>query len=136
LFFLHLIPLDLKTAPITEAPTLFSPSHCISGTSIMSSIFCCSGVKPYRPQRLDYDRESKFVAFTDWSSFPKSSSVESNVDEQVDMSNTYAIQVVQQVNFGPLESKRYFVATKHEDSAFVEVTEQHLIDANYQKVNS
>jgi len=102
----------------------------------MSLIFCCSGVKPYRPQRLDSDRESKFQVFTNWSDFPKSSSVETNVDEQIDMSDTYAIQVVRQVNFGPLESKRYFVATKHGNGTFVEVTEQHLVDANYQKVNS
>ncbi|KAF1911663.1 hypothetical protein BDU57DRAFT_543149 [Ampelomyces quisqualis] len=45
------------------------------------------------------------------------------------------IQVVKQVNFGPLESKRYFAQIK-DDGEFVEVTEQWLVTANFQKLNT
>jgi hypothetical protein len=51
---------------------------------------------------------------------------------------SYVVQIVRQVNYGPLESKRYFTKAAEEDSegSFVEVTEGNLIDANYQKLNS
>jgi len=55
-----------------------------------------------------------------------------------DDSSAYAVQVVRQVNFGPLESKRYFLATKDLDGGvdFHEVTEGDLIEANYEKLNA
>jgi hypothetical protein len=49
----------------------------------------------------------------------------------------YAIQVVRQVNYGPLESKRYFIPVKTEGKdEFVELVEDDLIQANFQKLNS
>ena len=51
----------------------------------------------------------------------------------------YAVQFVRQVNFGAIEAKRYFIPRKEESGAqtgFVEVTEQDLIAANFQKLNS
>jgi len=47
----------------------------------------------------------------------------------------FVVQVVRQVNYGPLESKRYF-AKANSDESFIEVTERDLIEANYQKLNS
>lgn len=45
----------------------------------------------------------------------------------------FAVQLVRQVNFGPLESKRYFAP---DGTAFVEVGERALVDANFKKLNS
>jgi hypothetical protein len=68
-----------------------------------------------------------------WATYPKESSIGST-DTLPDASTvTLAIQVVKQVNYSPLESKRYFV---HAGDAFVEVTEQWLIEANFQKLNT
>lgn len=87
------------------------------------------------------DHDAKFRVFSDWASYPKSSSVVEDADDAstLDKSDGYfAMQVVQQVNFGPLESKRYFITAKGQDGEepFVEVAERYLIDANYKKVNS
>jgi hypothetical protein len=48
----------------------------------------------------------------------------------------YAVQLVRQVNFGPLESKRYFIPVEVTEELFREVSEDDLIRANFQKVNS
>ncbi|KAK8088429.1 MFS multidrug transporter [Apiospora hydei] len=48
----------------------------------------------------------------------------------------FAIQLVRQVNYGSLESKRYFAPTSASPSEFVEVAEDDLIQANFQKLNS
>ncbi|KAF5679192.1 major facilitator superfamily transporter [Fusarium heterosporum] len=95
------------------------------------SLFCCSGIKPYRPQYLTH--QSKFNNFISWASFPK----ESSPDEAwPDTTPSYAVQLVRQVNFGRLESKRYFVPTGPDETSFIEITEQDLIQANFQKVNT
>ncbi|KAK7729438.1 hypothetical protein SLS57_001923 [Botryosphaeria dothidea] len=54
------------------------------------------------------------------------------------MDHPHVIQLVKQINFGALESVRYFAATggKGEEEAFHEVEEADLIAANYQKVNT
>ncbi|KAF4970213.1 hypothetical protein FSARC_2699 [Fusarium sarcochroum] len=103
----------------------------------MSSLFCCDAIKPYRPQHLSH--QSKFNNFMAWGSFPRASSVENDDKPSHDLSQVaplYAVQLVQQVNFGPLESKRYFIPTGSTESDFVEVTENDLIQANFQKVNT
>ena len=48
----------------------------------------------------------------------------------------YAVQFVQQVNYGSLESKRYFIPDENSSGDFAEITEQDLIKANYKKLNS
>lgn len=48
----------------------------------------------------------------------------------------FAIQVVRQINYGPLESKRYFIPRDSTHVEFVEITEHDLIQANFQKLNS
>jgi len=104
----------------------------------MSFLFCCGSVKPYRPARLLH--EDKFKAFIAWAEFPKDSS-QSTGDgaEMVDLTALkppYAIQLVRQVNYGPLESKRYFIPVEGKDNEFTEVAEDDLIQANFQKLNS
>lgn len=99
----------------------------------MPSLFCCDSIKPYRPQALSH--EPKFVQFMNWT---KSNTTEAapptgSVD-LVEMAPDFAVQLVRQVNFGPLESKRYFVRTEAEK--FIEVSEGDLIQANFQKLNS
>jgi hypothetical protein len=97
----------------------------------MSSIFCCSNTQSYKNRSLSH--EDKFRTFMSWATYPKESSIGST-DTLPDASTvTLAIQVVKQVNYGPLESKRYFV---HAGDAFVEVTEQWLIEASFQKLNT
>jgi hypothetical protein len=55
-----------------------------------------------------------------------------------DDSSIFAVQVVRQVNYGPLESKRYFVSAKDQEGEmnFHEITESDLIEANYEKLNA
>lgn len=104
----------------------------------MSTLFCCVSIKPYRPQYLDH--EPKFSAFKSWAEFPKAASpsdTENNNDKSLaETSPAYAVQLVRQVNYGPLESKRYFVPVEGRDEAFMEISEDALIQANFQKLNS
>lgn len=98
----------------------------------MTSLFCCDSIKPYRAQALSH--EHKLVRFMKWTesttdAMPSSSSV-----DLVEMGPDFAVQLVRQVNFGPLESKRYFVPT--EGDKFIEISESDLIQANFQKLNS
>lgn len=85
--------------------------------------------------------EPKFSAFLRWATFPKESTVQSSEEQAIKLSNMdhpHVIQLVKQINFGALESVRYFAATggKGEEEAFHEVEEADLIAANYQKVNT
>jgi hypothetical protein len=96
----------------------------------MSSIFCCSNTQPYQNRTLSH--EPKFRTFKSWASYPSESSITGDLPSPSDV--TFAVQVVKQTNFGPLDSKRYFVSTNNE--TFVEVTEQWLVDANFQKLNT
>jgi hypothetical protein len=103
----------------------------------MSTLFCCSNVQPYRPQTLSH--EHKFVSFMKWATFPRENSEKEPRDDEnsnvVDL-NSFVIQLVKQINFGALESKRYFAFVSGHDEPFVEVTEKDLISANYMKLNS
>lgn len=81
--------------------------------------------------------EDKFRAFMAWAGFPReASTTSSGVGERVDLTETrppFAVQLVRQVNYGPLESKRYFILDGGNDGGFVE---DDLIQANFQKLNS
>jgi hypothetical protein len=54
-------------------------------------------------------------------------------DEDLDKAQ-YVIQLVRQVNYGPIEFKRYFA--RMEGTAFVEVSERDLIAGNFKKLNT
>ena len=96
----------------------------------MGTIFCCSSAAPYRPRILDH--EHKFQAFLRWipSAKPSINIPGATIDDAL-----YAVQVVKQVNYGPQESIRYFIATT-DDTRFVETSEDALISANFEKLNS
>ncbi|KAJ4161507.1 uncharacterized protein LMH87_007545 [Akanthomyces muscarius] len=96
-----------------------------------TSIFCCAALAPYRPQRLMH--EDKFNSFFKWAAFPQQSRVESASGTKL-RSAGFAVQLVRQVNYGPLESKRYFVPWL--ENTFAEVDEDELIQANFAKVNT
>ncbi|KAH8680339.1 hypothetical protein BGZ61DRAFT_535409 [Ilyonectria robusta] len=103
----------------------------------MSSLFCCSDIKPYRPQYLSY--ETMFTTFMHWAAFPRQASPSGGDDVKVDLIDhppSFAVQLVRQVNYGPLESKRYFIPVEGKANEFVEVLENDLIQANFQKLNS
>ncbi|KAH6623082.1 S-adenosyl-L-methionine-dependent methyltransferase [Chaetomium tenue] len=104
----------------------------------MSSLFCCSSVKPYRPQVLQHER--KFMVFMAWAEFPQQSSPSTDDGAEktdlIALRPPYAIQLVRQVNFGPLESKRYFIPAEGNENEFAEVVEDDLIQANFKKLNS
>jgi hypothetical protein len=94
----------------------------------MSSIFCCSNTQPFKNRTLTH--EQKFRAFMSWAKYP----TESSITDELEASRvTHAIQLVKQVNYGPLESKRYFVQC---DEEWIEVSEKWLIDANFEKLNT
>lgn len=98
----------------------------------MSSLFCCDSIKPYRPQTLSH--EPKFVQFMEWTKSTTEAAPPTGSVDLVELAPEFAVQLVRQVNFGPLESKRYFVRT--EADKFIEVSESDLIQANFQKLNS
>jgi hypothetical protein len=100
----------------------------------MSSLFCCSNARPYKSTSTSH--ESKFRAFTTWASFPKSSTIAIPAPPAPSTTMIFVVQLVRQVNYGPLESKRYFVSNADTSEAFVEVTEQWLVENNLQKLNS
>jgi hypothetical protein len=94
----------------------------------MSSIFCCSNIQPFKNRTLTH--EPKFRTFMSWATYPTASTITDTPDAS---DVALVIQIVKQVNYGPLESKRYFV---QRDEQFVEVTEKWLIDANFEKLNT
>ncbi|KAF2963867.1 hypothetical protein GQX73_g9698 [Xylaria multiplex] len=96
----------------------------------MSSIFCCSSIKAYRPARLDH--EAKFDNFMRWTQADPG--VPANGSSLVSDAK-YAVQLVRQVNYGPQESIRYFIPVGN-NAAFLEVSEDALLSANFQKLNS
>jgi hypothetical protein len=103
------------------------------------SLFCCSNVQPYRPQPLRH--EAKFHSFIQWAAFPRESEAQPSTNEGNKLAGLdypYVIQLVKQINYGSLESKRYFALAKagNADQAFVEGTEADLIEANYEELNS
>lgn len=102
----------------------------------MATIFCCGAIQPYRPHSLTH--EDKFRSFMKWATFPQSVSCDTTTHEGSRCSTTplFVVQVVRQVNFGPLESKRYFAKSKDKEDDFFEVTEMDLVQANYQKLNT
>jgi len=82
--------------------------------------------------------ESKFTSFMSWVAFLRDSNAKSSDDAVYITCPSYVVQIVKQVNFGPLESKRYFAhnASDSGDEAFIEIPEKWLIDANFQKLNT
>lgn len=98
----------------------------------MASLFCCDSIKPYRLQALSH--EPKFVQFMEWARSTTENLLPTGNVDLVDMAPKFVVQLVRQVNFGPLESKRYFVPT--EGDKFIEASESDLIQANFQKLNS
>jgi hypothetical protein len=124
-------------APVYQAlllPTSKSSNHQPSSqytilNLTMSSIFCCSSIQPFKPCTLSH--EPKFRTFMSWAAYPTSCTIASDAPDAPSV--TLAIQVVKQVNYGPLESKRYFVQRGEE---FVEVEEKWLVDASFAKLNT
>jgi hypothetical protein len=101
----------------------------------MTSVFCCSSIQPYRPQRLLH--EDMFTAFMNWAAFPRESSPEeAGGADHFSANPSFAIQLVRQVNYGPIEAKRYFVPKPEQGAGFVEVLENDLIEANFKKENT
>lgn len=103
----------------------------------MSSLFCCDSIQPYRPKRLEH--EVKFNDFMAWARLNEAAtSTPGNSSEASsgDLKAPYAVQLVRQVNYGPLENKRYFIPVEGQDQTFAEVKEDDLIQANFQKLNS
>ena len=104
----------------------------------MDSIFCCSQIKPYRPQRIDHELD--FQAFLAWAQTSTSESAVTvpNLQLEFEKDSSYVVQVVKQVNYGPVESKRYFITNRSPAGtrSFHEVTENDLVEANYKKLNS
>lgn len=104
----------------------------------MSVLFCCNSIEAYRPQYLSH--QAKFDAFMAWASYPRGCTVSDDEDANVDLVELqvpYAVQLVRQVNYGRLEAKRYFVpAAVETGGGFTEVKEDHLIKANFQKLNT
>lgn len=102
----------------------------------MSTIFCCNSIQPYRPCFLIHD--DKFKSFMKWARFPQSTCCDSSTNdgERCSAHPSFVVQLVRQVNFAPLESKRYFAVKNDHGSDFFEVSERDLIQANYQKLNA
>lgn len=118
---------------------IFSLSSAISSLPpkpkcTMSSLFCCAGVKPYKPSYLQH--QSKFNEFMTWAGFPKESCQSKDEIDLDEMNPEFVVQLVRQANYGPLEATRYFAKTRDHAETFVEVGERALIQANFKKLNS
>lgn len=100
--------------------------------STMSALFCCSSISPYRPRQLDH--EAKFTTFMRWAGLQTIPSVP--VDGLLVSSAPYAVQLVRQIGYGPLESTRYFVPASNGSDDFAEATEDDLLQSNFEKLNS
>ncbi|KAI0599161.1 hypothetical protein F4775DRAFT_129548 [Biscogniauxia sp. FL1348] len=100
----------------------------------MSALFCCDSIKPYRPQYINH--EPKFTTFMKWASYPKEVPPSEDKVSLEELNAPFVIQLVRQVNYGSLESRRYFAHVKDRDEDFVEVDEDALIQANFQKLNA
>ncbi|KAJ0413408.1 hypothetical protein BJY00DRAFT_322038 [Aspergillus carlsbadensis] len=87
----------------------------------MKPLFCCSNIEPYRPQVLDH--EEKFTRFMAWA---KDQSVAIHLASHESASSLPGCPFAEWI--------RYFVP--HGCNAFIEVSEQDLIKANFQKVNT
>lgn len=98
----------------------------------MDSLFSCDSIKPYLPQALSH--EPKFVQFMEWTKSTTHLPTPTSSVDLVKMAPNFVVQLVRQVNFGPLESKWYFVPI--EGAKFIEVSESDLLQANFQKLNS
>jgi hypothetical protein len=103
-----------------------------------NNVFCCSNLQPYRPKTLDHEPEfTDFISWAARASLGTSCAAEKSSDTSGATEHyPYAVQLVRQVNYGPLESKRYFVPQDNPAKDFVEVTVEDLVDANFEKVNS
>ncbi|EPE36671.1 hypothetical protein GLAREA_08834 [Glarea lozoyensis ATCC 20868] len=100
----------------------------------MAPIFCCTQISPFRPTRTDHD--AKFQTLLTWAKEADTTTEpDADVLDLLENQSAFVIQIVRQVNYGPLEFKRYFTPSK-DGSGFVELTEKALIDANFQKLNS
>jgi hypothetical protein len=100
----------------------------------MAPIFCCSNIRPFKPTRTDHD--AKFEALLAWAKGADTTPEPgTDITKILEDASSFAIQIVRQVDYGPLEFKRYFTEGV-EDNAFVEPTEKTLIDANFEKLNS
>jgi hypothetical protein len=76
-------------------------------------------------------------ASTPDASTPDASTPDASTPDASSSNSTRDMQLIKQDNFGPCEGKRYFVSTgaRADRKAFVEVTEQWLIDAHFQKLH-
>jgi hypothetical protein len=114
-----------------------------------STIFCCSQIKPY-PRRTSTDHDHKFNPFIEagLTSIEAPTIICSSADDDLKAAalseeRSFAIQLVRQVNYGPLESTRYFTpspesaaSTSVAESRYIELSEEDLIATNFTKVNS
>lgn len=86
--------------------------------------------------------ETKFQRFMTWSANSQSSPVTDSETYFRDPNHVpeFAIQCVQQVNYGPVEAKRYFIpdpaSFTSREGRFLEVSEKDLIVGNFQKLNT
>ena len=74
-----------------------------------------------------------------WAAFPKEAPLAASSGNEMQTAKLkppFAVQLVRQVNFGPVEDKQYFMPLKEASEAFVEVMEDDVLQANFQKLNS
>lgn len=102
------------------------------------NVFCCSYLQPGRSETFDH--EPKFTDFISWAKRESLGTSGATGKPNSTPSGTelypYAVELVKQVDYGPLESKRYFVPKSNPARAFVEITADDLVDANFEKINS
>ncbi|KAI5918568.1 hypothetical protein F4810DRAFT_569165 [Camillea tinctor] len=100
----------------------------------MATLFCCSSIEPFKPKYITH--QSMFTTFMQWASYPKEVPPKEASVSLEDLGTPYVIQLVRQVNYGRQESTRYFAKVQDQGEDFVEVNEDALIQANFQKLNA
>lgn len=73
--------------------------------------------------RIDHDQ--KFKTFVEWAAFPKEAGVGGEAQGLANLGNPHVFQLVKQVNYGAVESRRYFARTEggNGEVTYLEVTE-------------
>ncbi|KAG8413821.1 hypothetical protein J3458_012312 [Metarhizium acridum] len=74
-----------------------------------------------------------------WAAFPRESALDSTSETRTDLVHLtppFAVQLVRQKNYGALESKKYFIPDRDNPNGSLEVVEDDLIQANFQKLNT
>ncbi|KAJ5462737.1 hypothetical protein N7475_007681 [Penicillium sp. IBT 31633x] len=94
--------------------------------STSTHLFCCPNIQPTQSPIPDHNHP--FTEFTKWAI----TRIGNAAGQTQPSTASHCIQLIRQIPNGPIESTRYFIATKNN---FEETPEAAILDANFVKTN-